>query len=61
MSTEAKREGNKRHQLKLDRIVIQPSKDEGERIRAAASASGESLQGYILSAVRDRMERDKSE
>ena len=61
MSTEAKREGNKRHQLKLDRIVIQPSKDEGERIRSAASASSESLQGYILSAVRDRMERDKAE
>ena len=61
MSTEAKREGNKRHQLKLDRIVIQPSKEEGERIRAAAAASGESLQGYIMSAVRDRMERDKEE
>ena len=61
MSTEAKREGNKRHQLKLDRIVIQPSKEEGARIRAAAAASGESLQGYILSAVRDRMERDKAE
>lgn len=61
MSTEAKREGNKRHQLKLDRIVIQPSKDEGERIRAAAAESGESLQGYILSSIRDRMERDKAE
>ena len=61
MSTEAKREGNKRHQLKLDRIVIQPQKDEGERIRSAAMESGESLQGYILSAVRDRMERYKAE
>ena len=61
MSTEAKREGNKRHQLKLDRIVIQPKKEEGERIRAAADASGESLQGYILSSIRDRMERDKTE
>ena len=61
MSTEAKREGNKRHQLKLDRIVIQPQKDEGERIRAAADASGESLQGYILRSIRDRMERDKAE
>ena len=61
MSTEAKREGNKRHQLKLDRIVIQPKKEEGERIRAAAMESGESLQGYILSSIRDRMERDKAE
>lgn len=61
MSTDAKRAGNARHQLKLDRIVIQPSKEEGERIRAAAAASSESLQGYILSAVRDRMERYKAE
>ena len=61
MSTEAKREGNKRHQLKLDRIVIQPSKEEGAGIRAAAAESGESLQGYILSAVRDRMERYNAE
>ena len=61
MSTEAKKAGNKRHQLKLDRIVIQPRKEEGERIRSAAADAGESLQGYILSAVRDRMERDKAE
>ena len=34
MSTEAKREGNKRHQLKLDRIVIQPKKGlESGRLR----------------------------
>lgn len=61
MSTEAKKAGNKRHQLKLDRIVIQPQKEEGERIRAAAAKSGESLQGYILRSIRDRMERDKTE
>ena len=61
MSTDAKRAGNARHQLKLDRIVIQPSKEEGERIRAAAMESGESLQGYILRSIRDRMERDKAE
>ena len=61
MSTEAKREGNKRHQLKLDRIVIQPSKEEGAGIRAAAAESGESLQGYILRSIMDRMERNKAE
>lgn len=61
MSTEAKKAGNKRHQLKLDRIVIQPSKEEGAGIRAAAAKSGESLQGYILRSIRDRMERDKVE
>ena len=61
MSTDAKRAGNARHQLKLDLIVIQPSKEEGERIRAVAMESGESLQGYILRSIRDRMERDKVE
>jgi len=33
-------------------------KAEGEAIRKAANAAGESLQGYILAAVRERMERD---
>ena len=61
MSTDAKRAGNARHQLKLDRIVIQPSKEEGERIRAVAMESGESLQGHILRSIRDRIERDKVE
>lgn len=57
MSSQAKLEGNARHAAKLDRIVIQPYKDEGERIRAAAAAAGQSVQGYILDAVRERMER----
>lgn len=51
---------DKRHQAKLDRIVIQPYKQEGAAIRAAASAAGESLQGYILQACRERMERDSA-
>lgn len=58
MSTQAKLEGNARHAAKLDRIVIQPYKEEGERIRAAAAAAGQSVQGYILDAVRTRMERE---
>lgn len=58
MSTEAKRACNARHQNKLDRISIQPPKEEGAKIRQAAAAAGQSVQGYILEAVRDRMERD---
>ena len=46
---------DKRHQAKLDRMVIQPYKPEGAAIRAAAAAAGQSLQGYVLQAVRDRM------
>lgn len=58
MSTEAKKAGNARHIAKLDQIKIQPYKAEGEAIRAAAAAAGQSVQGYILQAVRERMARE---
>ena len=35
--------------------MIRPTKDEGACIRAAAEAVGQSLQEYILQAVRSRM------
>lgn len=57
MPTEAKKAGNARHVAKLDQIKIQPYKEEGERIRAAAAAAGQSVQAYILEAIRDRMNK----
>lgn len=60
MSTEAKRASNARHQEKLDRIYIQPPKEAGTKIRQAAANAGQSVQGYILEAVRDRIERETS-
>ena len=60
MSTEAKRAGNARHQAKLDRIVIQPGKEEGAIIRQAATNAGQSVQGYILQAIKERMERENT-
>lgn len=60
MSTDAKRAGNARHQAKLDRIVIQPEKEEGAKIRQAASNAGQSVQGYILQAIKERMERENT-
>lgn len=56
--TEKKAITDKRHLDKLDKIKIQPYKPEGAAIRAAAAASGQSLQGYILQAVRDRMQAE---
>lgn len=53
--TDAKKASDARHNAKLDQIMIKPYKDEGEAIRAAAKDAGQSLQGYILQAVRDRM------
>ena len=58
MPTQAKKDGNARHIAKLDIIKIQPYKEEGAAIRAAAAAAGQSVQGYVLQAVRERMERE---
>ena len=54
----AKRAGNDRYNAKCDTIQIRPQKATGERIRAAAAAVGESLQGYILQAVEERMKQE---
>ena len=51
-------QSNAGHLAKLGRIVLQPYKDEADAIRAAAAAAGQSLQGYCLEAVRQRMAED---
>ena len=53
-----KRISNDAYNAKCDRIEIRPIKPIGTDIRTAAAASGQSLQGYILQAVRERMARD---
>lgn len=55
MPTKAKKDGNARHIAKLDVIKIQPYKEEGAAIRAAAKAANKSVQGYVLEAVREHM------
>lgn len=55
MSTEAKRRGNAAYQRRQDALTIRPSKDEGARIRQAAADAGMSVQGYILSVLRERI------
>ena len=56
--TDAKKASDARHNAKLDQIMIKPYKDEGEAIREAAKTAGQSLQGYILQAVRQKMRAD---
>jgi uncharacterized protein (DUF1778 family) len=56
--SKAKLAADARHQAKLDQIMVRPYKEEGQRIREAAQQAGESVQGYILTAVRERMERE---
>lgn len=41
-----------------DRMSVLPARAEGEQIRAAAAAAGQSVSAYILQAIRERMERD---
>lgn len=53
--TEAKRASNARHAAKLAAIPFKPKAAEAEAIKAAAKAAGESVQGYILRAVQERM------
>lgn len=56
--SEKKRQSNARYTEKCDFINIRPLRDQGAAIRAAAAAAGQSLQGYILQACSERMERD---
>lgn len=58
--SEKKRESNDRYIKKCDRILLSPPKERGQAIREAAAAAGQSLQGYILQAIAERMERDSS-
>lgn len=43
-----------------DNITIRPTKEGGAEIRQAAEAAGQSVQGYILQACAERMQRDKT-
>ena len=39
--------------------MVRPTKEEGAAIRAAAASVGQSVQAYILQAVRERMEQEQ--
>lgn len=60
--TEAHKKASKKWNSSRDNIMIRPTKEEGARIRAAAANSSEkSVQGYVLNAVRIRMESEGGE
>lgn len=58
MKNEAQSRASTKYNKSRDNIMIRPTKEEGEEIRVAAAAAGQSNQQYILQAVRERMERD---
>lgn len=45
----------------LKRVPLDVQKEKYEEIKAAATAAGESVNGYIKKAVDQRMEREASE
>lgn len=56
--SESRRRNNDAYNAKCDYIALKPLKPVGVDIRAAAGAAGQSVQGYVLQAIRDRMARD---
>lgn len=57
-STEAQKKASTKYNKNRDNIMLRPSKDDGIIIRTLAYNSGMSVQKYILTAVKEKMERD---
>lgn len=58
MASDAQIRASVAHNKKMGSITLRPSKELDEQIRQAAQEAGESLSGYILEAVRRRMEQE---
>lgn len=58
MATEAQRRASINYNKRQDNIMIRPSKEEGAKIRQTAADAGQSVQAYILQAIKERMERE---
>ena len=54
-------ESVKEYQKGRDAIMLRPSGEEGQTIRDAAKSAGQSVQAYVLQAIRERMERDQQQ
>jgi predicted HicB family RNase H-like nuclease len=59
-TSDAQKRANAAWNRRQDNIMIRPSKEEGQRIRAAAERAGQSVQAYILDTLRARMAKDQS-
>lgn len=56
--SEAHKKASYKYNASRDSITIRPERSNGAAIRAAAVASGKSLQNYILDALDARMEQE---
>lgn len=50
---------NEFNRKSYDRISVMLPKGDRERLQTAAAAAGESVNGYIKTAIRQRMDRDR--
>lgn len=55
MSTDAKREANRRYLAKMETITIRVDKNLKEQIQAAAEREGKSVQAFILDIMREHI------
>ena len=58
-STDAQKRASIKYKQKQDNIMIRPSKEEGQEIRKAAALSGQSVQAYVIQAVKERIKRER--
>lgn len=58
MASPAQIQANVRYNRSRDSITIRPTKEDGAAVRAAAAAAGQSVQGYIMQACSERMQRE---
>lgn len=59
-STKAQIRASVEYNKNRDNIMVRPTKEDGAVIRAAAAKAGQSVQAYVLQAVRERMEREQA-
>lgn len=58
--TEAQKKANVKYREKsIKRIPLDVQKEKYDEIKSAASAAGETVNGYIKKAINDRMEREQ--
>lgn len=55
--SDAHKRASARWNASRDNIMIRPTMDEGREIRDAAARAGQSVQAYILDAIRERMSK----
>ncbi len=58
MASKAQRAASDKYNARCGRIELRPLKEDADKIKAAAAAAGQSVQGYILQACAERMQRD---